>query len=126
MQIECNKAGIVTNEPSDTTSNASGGEMSEVAKGKQRQVDTPESTENPTTPASETSSIVQGKRKQIDMPETAGVEPVQRVRTIHMLLYTNHHSAFFIGSSALNSTGSGWRYLHTPKISVFCPKSAAT
>jgi hypothetical protein len=84
MLIEYNKAGIVTNEPSDTTSDVSGEEMSEVAKGKQRQVDTPEPTGNPPTAALETSSVAQGKRKRVDNPENPGVEPVQRVRTVHM------------------------------------------
>jgi len=84
MLIEYNKAGIVTNEPSDTTSDVSGEEMSEVAKGKQRQVDTPEPTGNPPTAALETSSVAPGKRKRVDNPENPGVEPVQRVRTVHM------------------------------------------
>jgi hypothetical protein len=84
MLIERNKAGIVTNKPSDTTSEVAGGEMSEVAKGKQRQVDTPESTENAPASALKTSSVAAGKRKRMENPEKPGVEPVQQVSTIHM------------------------------------------
>ena len=84
MLIGCNTAGIVMNEPSDTTSDVSGEEMSEVAKGKQRQVDTPELTGNPPTSALATTSVAPGKRKRVDNPKNPGVEPVQRVRTVHM------------------------------------------
>lgn len=56
-------------------------QMSEVAKGKRREVGTPERTGNPPMPALQMSPVGQGKRKRLDNQEISEHEPVQRVRT---------------------------------------------
>jgi hypothetical protein len=75
-------AGVVTSRLSDTSSTPVDVQMSEIAKGKRRQVDTPERTGNPPTPALETSPVGQEKRKRLNNPEISQPEPVQRVRTL--------------------------------------------
>ena len=79
--IERDKAGVVTSRLSETTSTPVDVQMSEIAKGKHRQVDMPKRTENPPMLALEASPVGQGKRKRVNNPEISQPEPVQRVHT---------------------------------------------